>query len=40
MWVRSLFVGDRGGAFGCAMRVIPRNNLLTSVAGLGVVSVA
>jgi glycogen phosphorylase len=27
---------DRGGAFGCTVRVIPRNDLLTSVAGLGV----
>jgi glycogen phosphorylase len=31
---------DRGGAFGNTVRVIPRNDLLTSVAELGVVAVA
>ena len=31
---------DRGGAFGYTVRVIPRNDLLTSVAELGVVAVA
>ena len=31
---------DRSGAFGYTVRVIPRNNLLTSVAELGVVAVA
>jgi starch phosphorylase len=31
---------DCGGAFGCTVRVIPRNDLLTSVAELGVVAVA
>ncbi len=31
---------DRGGAFGYNMRVIPRNDLLTSVAEPGVVAVA
>ena len=31
---------DCGGAFGYTVRVIPRNDLLTSVAELGVVAVA
>jgi len=31
---------DRGGAFGYTVWVIPRNDLLTSVAELGVVAVA
>ena len=31
---------DRGGAFGNTVRVIPRNDLLTSVAELGVVAIA
>jgi len=31
---------DRGGAFGYTVRVIPRNDLLTSVAELGVVAIA
>ena len=31
---------DRSGAFGYTVRVIPRNDLLTSVAELGVVAVA
>jgi glycogen phosphorylase len=31
---------DRGGPFGYTVRVIPRNELLTSVAELGVVAVA
>jgi len=31
---------DRSGAFGYTMRAIPRNDLLTSVAELGVVALA
>jgi starch phosphorylase len=31
---------DRGGPFGYTVRVIPRNELLTSVAELGVVAIA
>jgi starch phosphorylase len=31
---------DRGGPFGYTVRVIPRNDLLTSVAELGVVAIA
>jgi glycogen phosphorylase len=31
---------DRGGAFGHTVRVIPRNDLLTSAAEPGVVAVA
>jgi starch phosphorylase len=41
---RYLFEGDvelsRGGPFGYTVRVIPRNDLLTSVAELGVVAIA
>jgi starch phosphorylase len=41
---RYRFDGDiqlnRGGPFGYTVRVIPRNDLLTSVAELGVVAVA
>ena len=31
---------DRGGPFGYTVRVIPRNDLLTSIAELGVVAIA